>query len=508
MRLDLTTLPSARYGALIDALVKIHVLGTSQGRADVLDRVPAGWVGSIERRDATRADVMNIWDKACEHEGLPDLLAAIRFIDNGSVALTTLDRLLEELTAFVAANVRLYPSLATLTSAIRGTPRECALRWLGHLRSQIGDHDLGPDLSNRDLLLCLGEFQPSPCGDSFPLFVYVEGVAGDTLKGGELAAVHKTLETVASASGVTPSGIARLRGEVATARARFADAPEAGITLRSPPSVLVVIEPDLEQGGHYWTRFYDWQPWEFAADEQRFGSPGRVTNPSERWPSQTLDDLLSESGVAKIGKEVGQRLLKLPTAERLVEFLVPGSLICADFYGIKVRVDLGDEAPAVDVQLGNWARVVVRSWHRWQPRYQQMVGLVKEWRQRWEGFTGRSGNGPRVYWWKDVTEDPLGFLARVEYRSVGCLGLGFAARDHAKQVHSIILTAGAPVAVWVRTPIQGDLERLLTDLIDAATPGDLRDRVQGERANSTAVGKALTLFWDDPGRSPHPIDTD
>jgi hypothetical protein len=77
-------------------------------------------------------------------------------------------------------------------------------------------------------------------------------------------------------------------------------------------------------------------------------------------------------------------------------------------------------------------------------------------------------------------------------------------------VYRVLLGVGAPVALWTREILDGDLEKFLRDIVDGAEPPDLRDRVKRARSGDQTQGshfvRALTLFWDDPERPPLPIE--
>jgi hypothetical protein len=334
--------------------------------------------------------------------------------------------------------------------------------------------------------------------------VFLDGIAGDLLKGNALEEVRSALNALASKQGLPQSGIDRMRNDVAAARYRGAD-----------PSIIVVVRPDPKpkEQPHYFVRVYNWRPWESAALAQSMGSPGRAESGSKAGPSQTRDELLPKSGKSEIGTEVGRRLLAIPMAAPLVEFLVPGSMICEDFEAIEVDI-LGNRAAPRYVPLGICARVVVRSLDRWHPRFRkEQQARLDQWRQRWGGLTkGTAGTLPS-YWWKNgIDGDRAAYGDLVLDREVGCVGLGFAPvkPDIAARVHGVLLAVGAPVALWARSPVEGDAERFLKDIVEAKKPSDLRDRVQEQRTKAVdsdgrSIGAALTLFWDDPEREPTPL---
>jgi hypothetical protein len=106
------------------------------------------------------------------------------------------------------------------------------------------------------------------------------------------------------------------------------------------------------------------------------GSSGRAVNPAEMGPSRTYENLVSESCKADIGRELGRRLVSLPSAIPLVEFLVPGPLIGAEFDTIAVDA-LGDDNEPLSTPLGVQAWVVVRSYDRWDATFTAKTQLVR-----------------------------------------------------------------------------------------------------------------------------------
>lgn len=511
MQLDQTTLTRAQFDGLIEALLTLDTLKSSTGRDDVVSGIVSGWANDIGRRDTPRGHVRAIWTTASSHDGLPELLAAIRVIEQESPAFLALSDRLEELAAFVEANAELYPRLGAFVGALGNPPNDAVAWWLRKVCSVVGEVAFDPRDPFRDLLLTLGEYRADPDGDSFPLFVVLDGIAGDVLDPAALAPFRTTLDGLAVARKVTLPGIARLRASVDGARARVIAGGAPGVMSIGDPSILVVIEPDKEltTPPHYSVRVYDWLPWETAAMALEMGSRGRAQNPSDAKPPRTREALLSEGGRAELGDEVGQRLRTRPMEKPLVEFLLPAALICDDFETVEIDV-LGLGGASQYEPLGTWARVVVRPLDRWESRFRQNAGLLTFWATRWRGFTSHLAGPLRSWWWKDGQS--LGRL-RAEHSEVGCLGLGFAPAtpELAKRVYFALLAVGAPVALWTRVPIEGDIEGLLRNVVDATQPQDLRDRVQSERAKAHEdtqtphVGRSLTLFWDDPDRPPKPV---
>ena len=429
-----------------------------------------------------------------------------------------------------------YSYLCDLLDELSEARPETVAWWLLHVSGLLGDETLAQQgRSLRDLALALADYPIDPNGSSFPLFTVFEGIARDLLNGSALRNVLSILDALASRKGVTSAGILRLRRHVDAARTqRVAKDSESGGTIASDRSVLVVIEPDREikTPPHYFVRVYDWLPWESTAMEQSTGSRGRALDGSEVGPSRTAAELLSAEGKTEIGKEIGRRLRAIPGASRFVEFVVPGALICADFDAINIdalgNIDVfGEETEPMEIPLGMWARVVVRSLERWrlveakrkhEPRVREEGGaLLEQWKQRWCSMTNAlAGPSTTCWWWKSGLDHvgALALLALPEHRNVACVGLGFPPmnRELALLVYKVLLTVGAPVALWTRDVVEGDSEALLRNIVDAADPPDLRDRVHAHRARSgdqmagSQVGKALTLFWDDPERPPLPFE--
>lgn len=249
---------------------------------------------------------------------------------------------------------------------------------------------------------------------------------------------------------------------------------------------------------------------------------GRAVDGSEVGPSRTATQLLSAEVKKDIGKEIGRRLRSIEMASRFVEFVVPGSLICADFDAIKIDVNgemdsFGGEALSMEIPLGMWARVVVRPLDRWRPQFwRDREALLAQWKQRWGSMTSAMANHHTSWWWKSGLDhiSALAVLGLPEHRNVGCVGLGFAPTgpEMVLRLYGVLLAVGAPVALWTREIIESDSEELLRDILDAPAPPDLRDRVQAQRARSgdqaigSQLGRVITLFWDDPERPPLPLE--
>jgi hypothetical protein len=512
MRLDRTTLTVAKNAQLLEALLALDSLTSQAGRDDVVGRLTPRWKSDIPRRDNHRADVAAIWSTASSHDGLAELWSAIAVFESGSPAFTALTRLVDELTAFVAANEDLYPHLDAFVAAVGRAPRPTIAFWLEKVRSVVGEVTWDVREPFRDLLLRLGEYRPDLAGDSFPLFFVLDGVAGDVLlDAAVLATLRGALDQIALGRKVSPPAIGRLRATVDAARRRAVD---GGGPAAPPgePSILVVLEPDRElTPPHYTVRVYDWVPWESEAMAGEMGTRGRAQNPSDARPPCTREALLSDPRRAELGAEIGRRLRTRPMEKPLVEFLVPAALICEDFESIEIDVvGLGDAA--LYQPLGTWARVVVRPFDRWDAAFRQNAGLLAFWAARWRAFRSHVGGPLPSWWWRAGLPAELGRF-RAEHGDVGCLGLGFAPTtpELAMRVYNALLAVGAPVSLWTREPIQGDIERLLREVVDAAEPSDLRDRVHSARAKAQDagltphVGRSLTLVWDEPDRPPKPV---
>jgi hypothetical protein len=265
---------------------------------------------------------------------------------------------------------------------------------------------------------------------------------------------------------------------------------------------------------HYFVRVYDWLPWESTAAAQEMGSTGCARDVSYVWPSsQPRDFVVSAQGKSEIGREVGRRLRAISANDILVEFLVPGSLLCEDFEAIEVDL-LGEFLPCL-VPLGIQARVVVRSLERWDAQFRKVELPMARWGRRWRGFTSR--NRPWPCWWKSGASDlraALSFMMHPDREHSGFFALGFApvGPPIADSINRVLLGSGVPVALWAREAHDGGAEALLQDLLDGEPARDLRDRVRAARNDAGSageqwhVGKALTLYWDDPERPPLPFD--
>ena len=520
MRLDAVTLTSRQYQELINALLEIAALRNPRGRADVLDQIQSSWRSNIPNRDSDRTHVIAIWVAADTEDKRTELFTAIDTIEPDSPTLQRVRNLVEQLSAFVAANEEVYPHLDQFVESLGSASQEIVARWVNYVQSassveiELGSGALTGRL--RDLLLTLGNYRTQSEGKSFPLFVIVEGIAGDLLDDAALEGIRAELDTLAKNRGVTDGGIARLRAEVTAARPtrRGGMVPEPG-RVAAHRSILVRIEPNPEPKTptEYLFRVYDWLPWETDAVARSMGgSRGRALNPSDALPSRPREALLPDGQPSELGQEIGRRLLRTPMSDPLIEFLVPAVLLCESFE--RIHVDpLGDAQ--FHVPLGTVARVVVRPLERWHPRFlKEKERLVALWRHRWQKFAG-AGAGPLPAWfWKSnvVWTAVPGVLATAENRDVGCVGLGFAPglSEMTERVYPILMAVGAPVALWMRSGDEKEVEPLLQRIVSAKDPVDLRDRVQGERANAAAAGASpaaeLTLLWDDPERPPNPVD--
>jgi hypothetical protein len=213
-----------------------------------------------------------------------------------------------------------------------------------------------PDLDDhnpRDLLLLLGEFPANPNGRSFPLFTFLEGLAGE-LPPGTSEGFRSKMDDLARGYGVKPEAVIRLRNAVTEMR-------DVGRKPTTEPSVLVVIEPDQnrENPPHYFVRVYDWLPWESHAVAELMGCPGRAVGASDILQSpQSREFLFSDPCKTAMAHEIGRRLGAMSAAAPLVEFLVPRTLTCEDFEAIEI--DLLPDMLSLSVALGTQARVVVR----------------------------------------------------------------------------------------------------------------------------------------------------
>jgi hypothetical protein len=329
---------------------------------------------------------------------------------------------------------------------LNAAPAEIIGWWFVHVSGLVGDDGLArAGHTLRDLVLALADYPADPDGGSFPLFTLLEGIARDRLSDSALKNVQTTLDALALSRGVTRPGIMQLRRHVDAVQAqRGGKDKENSGAIALDRSVLVVIEPDMaiRSPQHYFLRVYDWLPWESTETERSMRSRGRAVDGSEVGPSRTAADLLSAEGKMEIGKEIGRRLRAIPAgavpaASPFVEFLVPGALICADFDLIKIDafgdVDLFDDEKPIEIPLGMWARVVVRSLERWrlvEARRRREPGLTEEdeprlekWKQRWCSVMNASARpSTTCWWWKSGLDHVRASVLLEEQRNVGCVG--------------------------------------------------------------------------------------
>jgi hypothetical protein len=92
------TNPPRDLQAVVEAVFDIAVFDTTAGRDAVLMLLRRELASSIARLPTTRMDTMSIVT-ACDRYpgGLAELVEAIRFYANGSIAMTRLDALIGEL---------------------------------------------------------------------------------------------------------------------------------------------------------------------------------------------------------------------------------------------------------------------------------------------------------------------------------------------------------------------------------------------------------------------------
>jgi hypothetical protein len=188
----------------------------------------------------------------------------------------------------------------------------------------------------------------------------------------------------------------------------------------------------------------------------------------------------------------------------IIEFFVPKSLLCFDFYDLEYKQPLCPTRLGIEFKLSlRWLeRAQARpTWFRWRNKWQQFRNLLN-------GETAQP-----VFWSCDLTpNDPeSAYSAALSNTHYICLGWvsGSLDNESSGQLFCRILSAGVPIALWPREhlddigPIQQKMRELLgEDLLQ------LHDRLRQEHRSSMAkdedcrLTRLLNLMWDDPERSP------
>lgn len=280
----------------------------------------------------------------------------------------------------------------------------------------------------------------------------------------------------------------------------FRTSPESGDRPADEPCLLVIIEPDRNDGNRY-----------------RLSSI-LFRNERDREPQHWDDTCLSLDEIrSRLQESLPALVRTVDRSSLFVEFVVPRELLNTDFDQWQIPERHGGFTRQY-YQLGARYPVVVRDLERMTPSDDRSL-----WRTKWQLLCNCAGPVNGAVRWvdpqdRDSYQSLSTSLLRKRAHGQVCLAL-LPARSASTPIAELLgaaLAAGVPAAIWLRQPSTGrgglrkDRRYLALAIKAAELRGlprqvlDLRQEAEEAQMAATHQGRHLSLLWDDPNRTWEP----
>lgn len=472
------TLSVAELDALCTAFLKLPGMNERSTRDLYVDALNNGQLSnslSVSRYPDPRHDVWALLRACQDHtDGIRALATVVRSFHRDSRPMIELDDLIE----------CLYPDELLEPEERNGLVR--LLSDVAPQQLQLACHFAGPattlDWNDRAAAARRIEASVGKPGDAPPLLKFVDFVAHqlDAVRSAEL---HRWIDWVGERINLSRE---KVQGLCVSTKARLVKAQRFYF--------IVQLQPDGVDPNSYLMSVWLQQHVSVETSLHRDDTPITLTEVADRLP-ELLDQAHAELGVG--------------ASELTLEFILPRSLIGHPIE--QWQID-----PVFPHRLGTSYPVVVRSLDRLSN-----LRLHSAWRQKWQWL---SANGHReslnsIHWLlAPNTRTPNSLRATLlRDDSVVVLAMAFPPKDSSALISdelSASLYAGTPVMLWCReNDLRPQFEQEVRELLAGHGLIELpkqvlqlrqkADETDDEAGSVSAIGRHITLLWDDADRIPH-----
>lgn len=466
----------AEFDRLCSAFLRLPGMRDSTSRNLYIDALSRQLSNSltVQRYLDPHHDVWSLLQACQEHiDGIQQLATVVRTFHRGSRAMRELDELIECMFPDEFLGHLEREELLTLLADVEPGWLRRACRYAAPTAWQSESVDWSDPASVVHRL----ESRIGTPGAPPPLLIFVDFVAHlvDTARSAEH---HRWIDRIGARMNVDPESLGSL---CIAATSRLDDAPRFYF--------IVQLRPDGMDPDRYLMSV--WLQHHRAVEEPLYRDDEPLTLPEML---AQLPDLL---GRAHAGSGVA--------SEMIIEFILPRSLIGDP-------VDQWEVDEVFPYRLGTSYPVVVRSLDRLEK-----TELHSSWRHKWRRLStnGHRENPNAVYWLLEPGHrSPRSMHAGLQREDATVVvAMGYPP-EHGQELTTDELTAalyaGVPVLLWCRDPrLRHEFETEIRDMLTGhglmELPSQvlrLRQRADEEDNVRAAVGRHLTLLWDDADRIP------
>lgn len=471
------TLSVAELDALCSAFLRLPGMNERSTRDLYVDALNNGQLAnslSVSRYPDPRHDVWALLRACQDHaDGIRALATVVRSFHRDSRPMIELDNLIESLYPDELLTPKEREELVSLLSDVAPQQLQLACHYAGPsswLAATLDWHD--PATAARVIEASVGKV-----GDAPPLLEFVDFVAHQ-MDAVRSAKQHRWIDQVAERINLN-SKIAR--GLCVSAKARLVKAHRYYF--------IVQLQPDGIDPNRYLMSVWLQQHVSVEESLHRDDTPITLTEVAERLP-----ELLKQAHTA----------LGVGAGELTLEFILPRSLIGHP-------IDQWQIDPIFPHRLGTSYPVTVRSLDRLGN-----VGLHTEWRQKWQWLSanGHQNKPDAIHWLLEPNTRPPHSLRAtlIQEDSVVALAMAYPPADSptlGSDELSASLYAGMPVMLWCReNDLRPQFEQEVQELLAGHGLVELPKQVlqlrqkADETDTASALGRHLTLLWDDADRMP------
>ena len=471
------TLSVADLDALCTAFLKLPGMNERSTRdlyVDALNNSQLSNSLSVSRYPDPRHDVWSLLRACQDHPGgIRALATVVRSFHRDSRPMIELDELIECLFPDELLTPRERSALAGLLGGVKSHQLQLACHYAGPSSWITATFDWGDPAAVAHRI----EASVGKAGDAPPLLEFVDFVAHqlDPVRSAEQ---HRWIDQVGDRLNLQNK---TLRGLCASAKARLVKAQRFYF--------IVQLQPDGVDPNSYLMSVWLQQHLSMEEPLHRDDTPITLREVAKRLPE------LLEQAHAVLGVSDGELGL---------EFILPRSLL-------NYPIDQWEIDPTFPHRLGTSYQVTVRSLDRLGS-----LGLHSIWRQKWQWLStnGHQEEPAAIHWLLEPNSRTPNSLRASLMREdfVVALAMAFPPADSAtlgSDELSASLYAGMPVMLWCRdNDLQPRFEQEVKDLLAGRGLAELPKQVLQlrQRADETdtasALGRHLTLLWDDADRMP------
>ncbi len=467
----------AELDALCTAFLTLPGMYERSTRDLYIDELNAGQLSnslSVPRYPDPRHDVWSLLRCCQDHPGgIRALATVVRSFHRGSRQMIELDNLVESLLPDELLTLEERAELGALLSDVEQQQLQLACHYGGPSSWITATFDWSDPASvARRIEAAVGK-----AGDVPPLLEFVDFVAHQ-LDAVRSAQQHRWIDRVGDRIGVKRE---RIRGLCVSANARLVKAQRFYF--------IVQLQPDGVDPDSYLMSVWLQQHRSVEETLHRDDTPITLREVAERLP-----ELLDEAHAA-LGVGVGELTL---------EFILPRSLLGHP-------IDQWEIDRIFPHRLGTSYHVTVRSLDRLGN-----LGLHSAWRQKWQWLStnGHAEDPTAVHWLLEPNSRTPNSLRASLLRedSVVALAMAFPPKDSptlGSDELAASLYAGMPVMLWCRdNDLRPRFEQEVRELLAGHGLVELPKQVlqlrqkADETDTATALGRHLTLLWDDADRLP------